>query len=215
MLVEEIMKQNVTTLSQENSIGDAVKIMNANKIRHLPIIDDQGHLIGLVTDRDIRDATPSIFETDQFMNTLQEPLHLIMKKNVITGHPLDLVAEVSAVLYEHRISCLPIIKNQKLVGIVTETDLLHTLVELTGAHQPGSHIEVRVANKAGKLYEVTSIIRERKANIQSVLVYTDKKDDKYKVIVIRVQTMNPIRIIEDLTAAGHEVLWPNQSGKLL
>lgn len=215
MLVEEIMKPNVTTLSQENSIGDAVKIMSANKIRHLPIIDDQGHLIGLVTDRDIRDATPSIFETDQFMNTLQEPLHLIMQKEVITGHPLDLVAEVSAVLYEHRISCLPIIKNKKLVGIVTETDLLHTLVELTGAHQPGSHIEVRVANKAGKLYEVTSIIRERKANIQSVLVYPDKKDNKYKVIVIRVQTMNPISIIEDLTAAGLEVLWPNHSGKLL
>ncbi|WP_080844408.1 acetoin utilization AcuB family protein [Cytobacillus gottheilii] len=215
MLVEEIMKQDVTTLTKEHSIGDAVKIMSANKIRHLPIIDSQGQLIGLVTDRDIRDATPSIFETDQFMNTLQNPLHLIMQKDVITGHPLDLVAEVSAVLYEHRISCLPIIRNKRLVGIVTETDLLHTLVELTGAHQPGSHLEVRVENKSGKLNDVTSIITKRKANIQSVLVYPDKKDHQYKVIVIRVQTMNPIPIIEDLTSAGHEVLWPNQFGKLL
>ncbi|QVY60705.1 acetoin utilization AcuB family protein [Cytobacillus gottheilii] len=215
MLVEEIMKQDVTTLTKEHSIGDAVKIMSANKIRHLPIIDEQGQLIGLVTDRDIRDATPSIFETDQFMNTLQKPLHLLMQKDIITGHPLDLVAEVSALLYEHRISCLPIVKNHKLVGIVTETDLLHTLVELTGAHQPGSHIEVRVENKSGKLYEVTSIIRERKANIQSVLVYPDKKNDQFKIIVIRVQTMNPLSIIKDLTSAGYEVLWPNHSGKPL
>ena len=115
-----------------------------------------------------------------------------MKKNVITGHPLDFVEEVAAVFYEHKISCLPIINDRKLVGIVTETDLLQTLVELTGANQPGSQIEVRVPNHSGKLSEITSIIKKRKANILSVLVYPDKKDEQYKILVIRVQTMNPI-----------------------
>ncbi|MEH7524122.1 acetoin utilization AcuB family protein [Bacillus sp. JJ1503] len=210
MIVEEIMWTEVVALSKDDSIAKAIKLMNEKKIRHLPIIDENQRLIGLVTDRDIRDATPSIlFETEKFKELLQNPLKMIMKTDIITGHPLDFVEEISAILYEHRIGCLPILKDDKLVGIVTETDLLRTLVELTGAHQPGSQIEVKVPNKAGMLYEITTVIRNRKANIQSVLVYPDKKDEKYKIIVLRVQIMNPLSIIKDLQDAGHQVLWPN------
>ncbi|QED48960.1 acetoin utilization AcuB family protein [Cytobacillus dafuensis] len=213
MIVEEIMKTDLTALSMDDCIADAIKLMGEKKIRHLPIIDHEHHLVGLVTDRDIRDATPSIFDTDKFKEGLQNPLKMIMKTNIITGHPLDFVEEISAILYEHRIGCLPILKDEKLVGIVTETDLLRTLVELTGAHQPGSQIEVKVPNKSGMLYEITTVIRNRKANIQSVLVYPDKSDEKYKIIVLRVQMMNPLTIIEDLKKAGHQVLWPNHPGQ--
>ncbi|MBU8879752.1 acetoin utilization AcuB family protein [Bacillus sp. FJAT-29790] len=213
MIVEEIMKAEVTTLSKDDSIADAIKLMGAKKIRHLPIIDEGKRLVGLVTDRDIRDATPSIFETEDFKNGLQNPLKMLMKTEIITGHPLDFVEEVSAILYEHRIGCLPILKDEKLVGIVTETDLLRTLVELTGAHQPGSQVEVKVPNRAGMLCEVATVISNRKANIQSVLVYPDKSDENYKILVLRVQTMNPLNLIDDLMNAGHQVLWPNHPGK--
>lgn len=214
MIVEEIMRTEVVTLTENDSIAKAIKLMNEKKIRHLPIIDENQRLIGLVTDRDIRDATPSIlFDTEKYKELLQNPLKMIMKTDIITGHPLDFVEEVSAILYEHRIGCIPILKEDKLVGIVTETDLLRTLVELTGAHQPGSQIEVKVPNKAGMLYEITTVIRNRKANIQSVLVYPDKKDEKYKIIVLRVQMMNPLSIIKDLQDAGHQVLWPNDPGQ--
>lgn len=213
MIIEEIMKTDITTLTLEDSIADAVAIMGLKKIRHLPIIDKDQRLVGLVTDRDIRDATPSIFKVDEFKEGLQNPLKVIMKTNIITGHPFDFVEEVSAILYEHRIGCLPILKDEKLVGIVTETDLLRTLVELTGAHQPGSQIEVKVPNKAGMLCEIATVIRNRRANIQSVLVYPDKSDEKYKILVLRVQTMNPLLLIEELTNAGHQVLWPNHPGK--
>ncbi len=115
----------------------------------------------------------------------------LWKKDVITGHPLDFVEEIAGLFYEHKISCLPIINDHKLVGIVTETDLLRTMVELTGAHQPGSQIEIKVPNITGVLSDIAAIIRNRNANILSVLVYPDKKDDHYKMIVIRVQMMNP------------------------
>ncbi len=83
-----------------------------------------------------------------------------MKTNVITGHPLDFVEEVAALFYEHRISCMPIVKENKLVGIITESDLLYTLVQLTGAHQPGSQIEIKVPNRTGMLSEVTSMFQK-------------------------------------------------------
>lgn len=212
MIVEEIMKSNVSTLTCDSTIADAIQIMKTKRIRHLPVIDKNNQIIGLVTDRDIKDATPSIFYASEHHDVLQKSVKDIMRTNLITGHPLDFVEEISAVFYEHHISCVPIVKDQKLVGIVTETDLLHTLVQLTGAHQPGSQIEVKVPNRAGILCEVTAVISKRKANLLSVLVYPDKKDENYKILVLRVQTMNPVTLINELKKAGYTVLWPNLPG---
>lgn len=135
-----------------------------------------------------------------------------MTTEVITGHPLDFVEEVAAIFYESKIGCLPILKDKRLVGIITQTDLLHTLVELTGSHQPGSQIEIRVRNKMGMLFRLFSDIQDCKVNILSVLVYPDKRDEDFKIIVLRIQTMNPLRLIEELEKSGHEVLWPNLPG---
>jgi acetoin utilization protein AcuB len=207
------MKTNVITLTQNHSINDAYKLMLHYKIRHLPIVDENKHLLGIVSDRDIRDALPSILiDSNKQRNVLVKPIKTIMKTNIITGHPLDFVEEIGTVFYEHPISCLPIVKEHTLVGIITKTDLLHTLVELTGAHQPSSQIEIKAPNRAGVLSEMTSVFLKRKTNILSILVYPYKHDEKYKMIVIRVQTINPTSLIEDLTHAGYQVLWPHLPG---
>lgn len=212
MIVEEIMKTEVATLSVQNTIMDAIHLMSKKRIRHLPIVDQDQHLVGLITDRDIRDATPSIFCVDENRDVLKKPVNTLMKTEIITGHPLDFVEETASLFYEHHIGCLPILKGKKLVGIITETDLLHTLVQLTGAHQPGSQIEVKVPNIAGMLSEIALIIRNRRANILSVLVYPDRNDSQYKILVFRLKTMNPIAVIDDLKNAGYTVLWPNLPG---
>ncbi|WP_077214265.1 acetoin utilization AcuB family protein [Bacillus dakarensis] len=212
MIVEEIMNTDVSTLTKEHTIADAIHLLSEKRIRHVPIVDGDNQLLGIVSDRDIKDATPSILDIEGRKEVLNRSISTIMTTNIITGHPLDFVEEVSAIFYDSKISCLPIVQDHKLVGIITQTDLLHTLVELTGAHQPGSQLEVRVPNKPGKLFKVFSCIQNRKVNILSVLVYPDKKDEFYKVIVLRIQTMNPLRLIEDLENSGFEVLWPNLPG---
>ncbi|AKS39263.1 acetoin utilization protein AcuB [Anoxybacillus gonensis] len=211
MIVEQMMKTDVIALKPSNTIADALNVVKQKNIRHLPIVDEEYHVIGIVTDRDLRDASPSIFHANEHVEDLQKPLSTIMKTNVITGHPLDFVEEVAALFYEHRISCMPIVKENKLVGIITESDLLYTLVQLTGAHQPGSQIEIKVPNRTGMLSEVASVFQKRNINISSVLVYPDQ-DEKYKVLVFRIQTMNPMAIIDDLKAQGYDVLWPNLPG---
>lgn len=212
MIVEEIMKTEVEILRADDTIEQAIKTLRDKKIRHIPIVDDNMAVIGIVSDRDVKDGTPSIFQKDKAAEELQNPLKLIMKTNVITGHPLDFVEEAAALFYEHHIGCLPIVKENKLVGIITETDLLYTLIQLTGAHQPGSQIEVKVENRSGVLYEVAGIIRKHNANIHSVLVYPDRNDEKYKILVFRVRTINPMAVIEDLKKEGYEVPWPNMPG---
>ncbi|WP_428911298.1 acetoin utilization AcuB family protein [Niallia sp. Krafla_26] len=213
MIVEEIMTKKLITLKEYQTILEAHTLMHQYKIRHIPITDEKDCLIGLISDRDIRDALPSILlDTEKEKDVHQLPVNKIMQKDIITGHPLDFVEEIGSIFYEHKISCLPIVQDHKLVGIITTSDLLHSLVELTGAHQPGSQIEVKVPNQAGVLYEVTKFFHVRKAKILSVLLYPDKKDERFKVFVIRVQTINPIDIIDDLINAGYEVLWPNLPG---
>ena len=213
MIIEEIMKTNVFTLSPKDSINDAYQLMLQHKIRHLPIIDRDKRLLGIVSDRDIRDALPSILvDSKEQKGILEKPIHTIMTTNTITGHPLDFVEEIGPIFFEHHISCLPIIKEDQLVGIITKSDLLHTLVELTGAHQPSSQIEIKAPNRAGVLSEMTPVFLKRKTNILSILIYPYKHDEKYKMIVLRVQTINPTHLIEDLKQAGYQVLWPNLPG---
>ncbi|OMP67439.1 acetoin utilization AcuB family protein [Domibacillus epiphyticus] len=212
MIVEEVMQMDIHTLSPEDTIATALQLCRDHKVRHIPITDGGGVLVGLVTDRDIKDATPSILQKDVGEEELNKPLSLIMEENVITGHPLDFVEDIAATLYEHNISCMPIVQNGDIVGMITETDVLHTFVELTGVNQPGSRVEVKVPNKAGMLFEILQVLNKRRANIHSVLIYPDRIDEDYKVIVFRVRTMNPVGVIDDLKKAGHHVLWPNMPG---
>ncbi|CRK84433.1 acetoin utilization AcuB family protein [Neobacillus massiliamazoniensis] len=212
MIIEEIMKTEIATLFPTNTIADAMELMEVKRIRHIPIVNAENHLVGLVTVAKIREATPSIFHANEHLEDMKKTIDTIMEHDVITGHPLDFVEEVAGLFYEHKISCMPIINNQKLVGIITETDLLRTMVELTGVNQPGSQIEIKVPNITGVLSDIAGVISKRKANILSVMVYPDKEDNHNKIIIVRVQLMNPTGLIEDLKKAGYHVLWPNLPG---
>ncbi|MGB3262075.1 acetoin utilization AcuB family protein [Paenisporosarcina sp.] len=212
MIVEQMMTTDVVTLQASHTIKDAINLLREKKIRHLPITDHDGHVVGIVSDRDIKEATPSNLLDGQHQDVYATKLEEIMTKNPVIGHPLDFVEEVATIFYDQQIGCLPIVSGGKLVGIVTETDLLYKYIELTGAHQPGSQIEVRVPNKPGILFEVSKVFHDHHSNVLSVLVYPDKQNDDNKILVFRVKTMNPLGIIEDIRKEGFDVLWPNMPG---
>ncbi len=209
MLVEEIMKTDVVTLPPGATIKEALALLQKHRIRHIPIVEADFSIVGIVSDRDVRDASPSIFDKEVNSHEMEYELRSIMSSPVITIHPLDFVEEIARIFYEEEIAALPVIRDNKLVGIVTEKDMLYTLIQLTGTHVQSSHIEVKVPHRPGILPEVTAIFGKRKTNIVSVLVYPYKSDPDYKILVFRVQTMNPLPIIQDLREAGYELMWPN------
>ena len=211
MLIEEIMKTDLITLGPDDTVKDALQIMRDERIRHIPIVSTDGAVVGIISDRDLKTNTPtSVNEQDKRHYDL--PLSEIMTKDPIIGHPMDFVEEVAVLFYENHIGSLPIVSNNQLVGIITETDLLYKYIELTGAHQPGSQIEIRVPNVPGNLYEVSKVFHELNTNVLSVLVYPDKEIETNKILVVRIKTMNPLPIIEGLNKSGFEVLWPNVPG---
>ncbi len=212
MLVEEIMTKNVVTLTTEDTIQRAYTILQENKFHHIPIIDDNNEVIGIISDRDIRDALPSIFEEDWSEEVLQRSVSEIMERDVKVVHPFEFVEEIAAIFYEKDISCLPVVSEGNLVGIVTDRDMLNNLINLTGALTPGSQVEVRVKNVPGTLAGIVNLIADESLQINNVLVYPDQADDNYKIVVLRIQTMNPYDIVNKLKNNGYEVLWPNFPG---
>lgn len=216
MLIEEIMRTEVFTLTPDRTVREAASLMREKHIRHLPIVDSKFQLVGIITDRDLKEIIPYGSQPEEEVSKIYDmKLGDCMTKEPITGHPMDFVEESALVFYHNQVGCLPIVSNHKLVGIITGTDLLYKYIELTGAHQPGSQIEVRVPNIPGILYEVSKVFHELQTNVQSVLVYPDKENEANKILVIRIKTMNPIAIIEGLKGRGFDVLWPNFPGAIL
>ena len=206
------MIQDILTLAPTNTVSEALELMQSKKIRHIPVVTSDQTIVGLVTDRDLKEVIPSILSSETDSSVYNIELSSIMTKNLIVGHPMDFVEESAIIFYDKQIGCLPIVSNNKLVGIITETDLLYKYIELTGAHQPGSQIEVRVPNVPGILFEVSKVFHEHKINVLSVLVYPDKENDASKILVLRIKTMNPLNVIQGLESSGFEVLWPNVPG---
>ncbi|KGR77676.1 acetoin utilization AcuB family protein [Ureibacillus sinduriensis] len=212
MIIEEIMNRDIHTLGPSNTVKDAIKIMREKKIRHIPIVDEEEKIVGIITAHDLKNILPSTIKDDLNLTTYETTLENIMVKNPLIGHPLDFIEEVALTLYESKISCLPIVSGGRLVGIVTTTDLLYTYIELTGANKPSSKIDIRVTDKPGILSDITEIFKKHHANVLSVLVYPSADCKKNKIVSVRVQVINPLSIIEDLRKEGFDVLWPNLPG---
>lgn len=209
MLVEEIMKTEVVTLPPTAKIAEALELLEEHRIRHIPIVNEANEVIGIVSDRDLKEASPSIFNNRADKPELENELQSIMSYPVETVHPMDFAEETAKIFYDKEFACVPVVSNNKLVGIVTEKDMLYTLIQLTGTHVQSSRIAVKVPHRPGILPEVTQVLGKRKVNIVSVLIYPYEADPAYKILVFRLQTMNPLPNIQDLRKAGYDLLWPN------
>lgn len=211
MRIEDIMRKNLVTVNPATPIGEALLLLRINRIRHLPVLEKE-QLIGIVSDRDLRDALPSrLIAHDDDDTILHKPVSDIMRRHVITAHPLDFIEDAAVQIYENKIGSLPVVEGTRLVGMITESDLFNSLIELFGVNKPSSHIEVEVEDRVGMLAEVSQIFREAQVNVNSVVVYPGKKPAT-KNLVFRVQTFDPRSILQLLADRGFTVVGPTDGG---
>lgn len=128
-------------------------------------------------------------------------------------HPLDFVEEIALDFYHYAIGAIPVLRNGKIVGIITQKDMLNTYLELTGITEPGSMIEVEVEDRTGVIYDIGRVFKELNIKIVSISVYRNKEKKGFKTIVLRVQAMNPRKAIDTLKDRGFTVLEPSQMGQ--
>jgi acetoin utilization protein AcuB len=130
MLVQDVMQRVVATVAPEASVREAVRLARQRGIRHVPVLD-KGRLVGIVSDRDLKEvlaacaAREELGEGDPVARTRVD---MIMTREVVTAAPTTLVTDAAARMLERRISALPVLDGERLVGIVTETDVLGALL---------------------------------------------------------------------------------------
>ncbi len=201
--VRDAMTRGVVTVEPEASAARAWGVCREKNIRHLPVVEE-GRLVGIVSDRDLRDLSPPRDTHDQENILGWVRIRDVMSPEVVTAHPLDTIEHAAKVIYERKFNCLPVVADGDLVGIITSSDLVRTLVELIGAHGTGSWLEVEVPNEPGTLAGVTNVIQQRHVNISGIFLGPASRAT-YRTIVLRLETTNPSTVAESLTDAGYVV----------
>jgi len=207
MLVRKKMKKDLITITKDERMTTARKIMKEKNIRHLPVVDGK-KLIGLVTNMDIRkaEASPATSLEIRELHYLLDKLTVgeIMTRNVISISPDISVEEATTLLHDNKIGCLPVVEDGNLVGLLTENDVMEILIDVMGMKEKGSRLEVVVEDKPGALADVTRIIKEHNVNIISVV--TDVTDELGKrVVVFKLKTFYFEPIKKALEAGGFPV----------
>lgn len=211
MLVRNKMTPNVITASPDTTLADALKLTRGNRIRHLPIVQNQ-RLVGLVTDRDLRLAMPPVWASDTDHHELRNALNTrsvreVMVTTIITTDADAPIEEAARKLYEHRIGCLPVLEGEELIGIITETDLLRAFVELFGADEPGTRLEIMMQDKPGELSRVVRAIGvDFKININGIVLPRIGND---RLAVVHLATDETDSIIQHLRRLGYRVGTPS------
>ena len=208
LLVRDWMTGNLVTLSPKASVAEALTLCRERRIRHIPIVEE-GRLIGIVSDRDLRDASPALGDAER-ASTLQEiRVGDVMTREVSTTVPEEFIENVAQEMYELKIGSLPVVAEEdeeKLLGIVTSSDVIRALVTLAGLPEPGYRIEVRAPNRAGILVEVAGKFQDLGADIFSVLSDPDRRSGN-RTMVFQLVSADPSSVMEGLKMAGYEVSW--------
>lgn len=208
LLVKDSMARAVVTLTPESTAGEALALCRERRIRHLPVVED-GRLVGIVSDRDLRSATPALGDPERAAALGEIRVGDVMAREVVTAAPDDPIDAAANTMRERGINCLPILDGDDLVGIVTSSDVMESLVFLLGAHEPGSRMEVVVPDRPGTLAGVAGLIGELGINIVSVVSGPQQEGSPpTRVAIFRVDTIDPSHASHVLGRAGYTVLWP-------
>ncbi len=209
MIVERRMKRNPVWIDEDDSMKKAMDMLKERGIRHLPVLRNGEKLVGIVSDRDIKAASPSpatsleIREIYYLLDKIK--VKQIMTKRPYTVSPTTPVEEAALIMREKKIGALPVVEKGKLVGIITETDIIDAFLDAMGVSGPGYRIEVELPNKPGQLFEVAKLLKEFNVNIVSV-VTTSSEDPEKKILVMRIET-NKYKVIKSmLKKAGFNLI---------
>lgn len=205
MLVGERMSKRPITVTEETSLPEALELMRREKIRRLPVLDKHGKLVGIVTELDLLRASPSpattlsIYEIPYLLSKIK--MREIMTREVITVTEDTPIEEAARIMADHKIGGLPVMRDNKLVGIITETDIFKLMLELFGARQNGIRVTLSVPEEKGVLARVTGKIAEIGGNILS-LGTAMGEDPSTSILILRVADVSEEALVNALNNLG-------------
>lgn len=175
MLVRDRMTPNPICGYPDMPVTEAQGLMRECEIRHLPIVDSENKLVGLITQRSLLRALPadvsmfSAFEVSYVLSRIK--VHEVMTKLVVTIDEDTALEEAARILADRRIGCLPVMRGGDLVGIITDNDLFTMMVELLGARRSGVRMTVLLPDRPGEVARLTHAIAREGGNLSVFVTY--------------------------------------------
>jgi acetoin utilization protein AcuB len=215
MLVGDWMSTDVATVTEDVSMIKAGRVMRERKIRRLPVVDKDGRLVGIVSERDLKAASPSsatsldMYEMTYLLSELK--IKTIMTKDPVRIRVADTVERAALIMRDRKFGSLPVVDDtDKVVGIITDTDIFRLFVSITGIDQGGIQIGLRLGTSEGSLKPVLDELRRHDARIVSILSSYDRGGPGQRDVSIRIQGLPETRERElraALEATGHLLYW--------
>jgi acetoin utilization protein AcuB len=201
------MTPDPITVSEDANVFDALDLMRRHRIRRLPVVR-HGELVGIVTQLDLFRVTPSpattlsVFELNGLLARM--PVKDAMTRDVYTIVPDATIEEAALLMRDRQVGALPVAQGKKLIGIITETNILDSIIELMGLKKAGSRITLEVEDKVGVLADVAGIVRDFGVSILSCATYTPREG--VGGVVVRLGTPEPAPVVKELESHGFKVV---------
>ena len=191
MLVGERMSRPVISITRDMPIHDALALFKKEKIRRAPVLKD-GKLIGIISDKDLLNASPSqatslsVWEMNYMLSkiTVKE----VMTREVLTVQADTPIEEAARLMADNKIGGVPVMKADKVVGMITETDLFKIFLELMGARTKGIRVTAIAEDHPGQLAKITKAIADAGGNFISFGQFATE-DGKTVIVTFKVAEM--------------------------
>ena len=169
MLVGDRMTKHPITITEDTSVNEALQLMHSESIRRLPVLGKRGRMVGIVSELDLLKASPSpatslsLYEIPYLLSKIK--MRDVMTRDVITVTEDTPLEEAARIMADNKIGGMPVVRDDKLVGIITETDLFKVFLEMLGARDEGVRLTLRVPGKKGTLAKIAFSIAGMGGNI--------------------------------------------------
>jgi len=206
MYVKNRMTTNPYTIAFDAPITEVIELMRQKNLKRVPVVHGD-RVVGMITHGDIQKVSPtkattlSIYELNYLL--AKTKVSDAMTKNVITISPDELLEEAAVLMRDNKISSLAVEKNDKLVGIITESDIFDAFIDLLGFRDVGSRITIQAADAPGALADITEVFKELDSNITHIAAY--RGSNGYSDVVIRTNTINTDDLEARLTEHGYKI----------
>jgi acetoin utilization protein AcuB len=210
MRVRDIMSTNVVAVDQKTSIHDARKIMEAHRIRRLPVIK-RDKLVGLVTKHMLLEASPSP-ATSLSIHELHYLLAKMTVKDIMVNKPYTIspdmpVEEAMQLGQEMGFGAFPVVEDGKLVGVVTESDIVRIMTRVLGVREKGRRIDIKASKEFGSLKGILEILDRSKTILLSMMTVSPEEEDDNWLIVLRLKGEDIGAIAKELKSSGFNVTY--------
>lgn len=186
MFIKNWMTRDLITIGPDEPLSVAQLTMKNHRIRRLPVVEEEDRLLGLLTPGDIVRAMPAVLDPaasgDQWQQAGQMPVRMVMSASPIAVSPEDTLEHAALLMRRHKIGGLPVIHDGRLVGILTETNLLDVLIELLGGELSGSiRLDVSLGRSPGALFDFFDLVREYDVDPLAVVQHCNSCRDRRRL----------------------------------